>query len=122
VLRDIYCIPADETRYDSGRLEVFSEIEEIIQQIDLIFFTRPGEVLNMPKFGIDLEKYLFSTTFNEAVIENEIRTQIDNFIYAPNHTISTSVSFHTWEYNIAMVVEIVIKDHMGNSETVKYIV
>ena len=122
MLRDIYCISEYETRFDNDKLEVVSELEELIQQIDVLLFTKPGDVVNMPNFGIDLEGYLFSTNYNEAVIENEISYQIENFIYSPNFNISISVKFQTWEQNVAMILDIVIKDKFGNSESIKYLI
>ena len=122
MLRDIYCISENETRFNYDKLEVVSELEEVIQQIDVLLFTKPGDVLNMPNFGIDLEKYLFSTSYNESVIENNIRNQIDSFIYAPNFNIDISVKFQTWEQNVAMILDITVKDKMGNSESIKYLV
>jgi len=122
LLRDIYCISENETRFNYDKLEVVSELEEVIQQIDVLLFTKPGDVLNMPNFGIDLEKYLFSTSYNESVIENNIRNQIDSFIYAPNFNIDISVKFQTWEQNVAMILDITVKDKMGNSESIKYLV
>lgn len=122
MLRDIYCISENETRYDDNKLEVVSELEDLLQQIDVLLFTKKGDILNMPNFGIDLERYLFSTNYNESVIENDIRNQIDSFIYSPNFNIDISVKFQTWEQNVAMIVDIVIKDQMGNSESIKYLI
>ena len=69
MLRDIYAIPNVESRYKPGVLEVNNELDEIIQQVDCLLFTRKGEVLMVPDFGCDLHKYLFDTTWNKNAIK-----------------------------------------------------
>ena len=54
MLRDIYVIPEDEPRFKDGVLEITGELDEIIQQVDMILFTKPGDVLCMPEFGCNL--------------------------------------------------------------------
>ena len=56
MLRDVYAIPNAEGRYKPGVLEVNNELDEIIQQVDCLLFTRKGEILMMPDFGCDLHK------------------------------------------------------------------
>ena len=69
MLKDIYAIPNVESRYKQGVLEVNNELDEIIQQVDCLLFTRKGEVLMLPDFGCDLHKYFFDTAWNKNAIK-----------------------------------------------------
>ena len=81
MLREIYAIPEEEMRFKENTLELSNELDEIIQQVDLLLFTRKGDVLCMPEFGCDLEMYLFETEYNEVAIKQIIWQQINTFIY-----------------------------------------
>lgn len=107
MLKDIYAIPEEEPRYKDNILEINNELDEIIQQVDMILFTKKGEVLCMPEFGCNLEQYLFDTTYNKTQIKNIIMEQINNFIYLDgSYSVDVDVNFVKWKYNVAMVVDL----------------
>lgn len=111
MLREIYAIPENETRYKPNVVELTNPIDVIIQQIDLLLFTNTGEVLMAPDFGCNLEQYLFETSWNEEVIKNIVKTKIRNYIYNPyGFSIDVGISFVKWDFNVAMVVDIYIDD------------
>lgn len=109
MLRDIYAIPNAEGRYKSGVMEVNNELDEIIQQVDCLLFTRKGEVLMMPDFGCDLHKYFFDTYWNKNAIKHMIESQINTYIYLDGkYKVNVEVEFVKWEFNVAMIVDLII--------------
>ena len=109
MLRDIYAIPNGEGRYRPDVLEVNNELDEIIQQVDCLLFTRKGEVLMMPDFGCDLHKYFFDTTWNKSAIEYMINSQINKYIYLDGrYKVDVKVEFIKWDYNVGMIVDLMI--------------
>ena len=109
MLRDIYAIPNSESRYKPDVLEINNELDEIIQQVDCLLFTRPGEVLMIPDFGCDLHKYLFETNWNDFSIKHMIETQIHTYIYLDGkYDVSVEVEFVKWEFNVGMIVDLII--------------
>ena len=109
MLRDIYAIPNSEGRYKPGVVEVNNELDEIIQQVDCLLFTRKGEVLMMPDFGCDLHKYLFDTNWNKSAIKHMIESQINTYIYLDGrYKVSVDVEFVKWDYNVGMIVDLII--------------
>lgn len=119
MLRDIYAIPNVESRYKPGIMEVNNELDEIIMQIDCLLFTRKGEVLMLPDFGCDLHKYLFETNWNKTAIENMINTQIQKYIYLDGkYNVTVSVEFVKWEFNVGMIVDLII----NNTKVSSYLV
>ena len=109
MLRDIYAIPNAERRYKPGVLEVNTELDEIIQQVDCLLFTRNGEVLMFPEFGCDLHQFLFETNWNKSAIQYMIESQIRSYIYLDGrYDVSVEVEFIRWEYNVGMLVDLII--------------
>jgi hypothetical protein len=51
-MRDFYIVSDFEPGYDPNKLEVSSDLESTIQQIKMTLFTRKGEVLGDPGFGV----------------------------------------------------------------------
>lgn len=119
MLKDIYAIPEEEPRYKDDVLEITSELDEIIQQVDMILFTNKGDVLCMPEFGCNLGRYLFDTTYNEQLIKHIIMSQIRSFIYLDgSYNVDVDVSFIKWDYNVAMVVDL----NINNRRVASYLV
>ena len=56
MLRDIYAIPNSEGRYKPGIVELNNELDEILQQVDCLLFTRKGEVLMISSLRIPSKK------------------------------------------------------------------
>lgn len=109
MLRDIYAIPNNESRYKPNVLEVNNELDSIIQQVDCLLFTRKGEVLMMPDFGCDLHKYFFDTTLNKTSIKNMVENQIKTYVYLDGkYKVDIEIDFVKWEYNVAMIVDLII--------------
>jgi hypothetical protein len=90
-------------------VELNNELDEILQQVDCLLFTRKGEVLMMPEFGCDLHKYFFETTWNKTVIKTMIESQINKYIYLDGtYNVTVDVEFIKWEYNVGMIVDLMI--------------
>lgn len=111
MLRDVYAIPEEESRYKDNVLEVTGELDEIIMQVDMILFTNKGDVLCMPEFGCNLGRYLFETTYNEMHIKQIIMEQIRDYIYLDgSYNVDVDVKFIKWDFNVAMLVDLTINN------------
>lgn len=109
-LKEIYCIPEAETRYKPNTVEITSGLDTIIQQVDLLLFTNKGDVLMMPEFGCNLEQYLFETTWNQIAIKQMIMNQIRTYVYMDgNYRVDVEIKFYKWDFNVAMVVDLMIE-------------
>lgn len=116
MLRDIYAIPNAEGRYKSGVMEVNNELDEIIQQVDCLLFTRKGEVLMVPDFGCDLHKYLFDTTWNKSAIKYTIESAINTYIYLDDkYNVNVEIEFIKWDFNVGMIVDLMINGRKVSS-------
>lgn len=97
MIREIYIRDERDPNFQSGILDFSNDVEEAITQLRMILGTKPGEILGMMGFGIDLESYIFDTKLSSKEIEDEINVQISN--YMGNFTNLTTV----------------VKVNMGNS-------
>jgi hypothetical protein len=79
-LRDFYLRPESDPAFRPEQLEVYDSIESTVQQVKMTLFTRKGEVLGEPDFGIDVEKYLFEFTIDPFILTKEAEGQISKYV------------------------------------------
>lgn len=63
------------------------EVDLILQQIDILFDTIPGEVLGDVNFGTDYDRYLYNLNVSNAGIKSQVMTDITSlelFGYMPD--------------------------------------
>lgn len=93
-MREIYMRDPTDPNYQSGILEISNELEMLINQIRMILFTRPGDILGAPDFGIGLEDQLFSLNVNEYVIKSLLKEQVLKFVpLASKYIVNFNVNF-----------------------------
>ena len=52
----------------------------LIDQLQMLFFTRPGDVLGEPELGIDLRNFLWETNLSNFELEKYAKYQINKYI------------------------------------------
>jgi len=67
-------------KYVSNKVVEDDLMEVIIQKLEMILFTRPGEVYGEPGLGADLEYYLWQTKVSNEIIKNKITYQIIKYV------------------------------------------
>jgi len=109
MLKDIYCKTVDDPLYDSNKLEIEDPIESLIGKIKMILYTKPGEILGQPMFGIDLERNLFEFGLNNGGISALITNQIN--IHIPEsgaYDINVRITFVPGSVRDAAFIDIYI--------------
>lgn len=95
--------------YKDGVLEVSDEIEMLISQIKMMLFTRKGEVLGAPNFGVNLEDELFTFKRNEFQIRTMLMDQTQAFIrLAEKYQVYYDVKFSRGTVRDICVITILI--------------
>ena len=79
-LRDFYMRTQGDPKYLGDRLEVNDDLEATVQGIMMTVFTRKGEVLGEPDFGLEVEKYLFEYSTNTIALAREASEQINKYV------------------------------------------
>jgi hypothetical protein len=80
ILRDFYTRTNEDPKYLEDRLEISDEIESAVQQVKMTLFTRKGEVLGEPDFGIDLDSYLFEYSIDPGGLSRDATGQINKYV------------------------------------------
>ena len=79
-LADIYVRNEDDPKFISTKIEETDRLEALISQIRLLFATKKGEVISEPKFGINIEDFLFDNVLDESTLKMQISQQYSNYI------------------------------------------
>ena len=79
-LRDFYLRQDGDPAFRPDQLEVYDDLEFALQQIKMTLFTKKGEVLGEPDFGIDIEKYLFEFNIDPLALSREADAQIIKYV------------------------------------------
>ena len=79
-LRDFYLRQENDPAFRPDQLEVYDELESALQQIKMTLFTRKGEVLGEPDFGVDVEKYLFEFNIDPLLLSRDAGEQINKYV------------------------------------------
>ena len=109
MLKDIYSRIPDDQSYNSNILETSDPLESLVGKIRMILYTKPGEVLGLPNFGVDLERQLFEFGANNGELSRVIQYQISQFIpEAGAYDINTTVTFVPGSVRDAAFIDIYI--------------
>tara|TARA_R110002060_G_scaffold57343_1_gene67588 strand:+ start:389 stop:757 length:369 start_codon:yes stop_codon:yes gene_type:complete len=111
-LRDFYSRDEDAPNYQSKRLEVDDALDDLIIKIDMILFTRKGEVMGTPDFGANLDDLIFGLTFNEEQIREVIGEQVQEYCLSGDDgfNVDTEVTFFETETRNGAFVDIFVND------------
>jgi hypothetical protein len=67
-------------KYEPGRIIEDSEVEVIVQKLEMILFTNKGEVLGDTNIGVNLEYYLWQTRVTTGSLKSKVIEQINTYI------------------------------------------
>jgi hypothetical protein len=80
MLREIYNRDPEDPNYKADQLEVTDPLEACLGKIKMMLFTRKGEVLGDPSFGLDLETLIYDMDLSENAIRQEVQDNIKAYI------------------------------------------
>jgi hypothetical protein len=107
---DFYIAYPGHPRFTDKELIEDEVVRVIIQKYEMIVFTNKGELFGDPNFGADLVKLLHETKVSAKVVENDIRSQIIEYIpEIKDISYELSVSFYQDPENYQDVMEIFFK-------------
>jgi len=69
------------------------DVDLIMQQIEILFDTRPGEVIGENTFGTKLDTYLFNPNIGNSMVETELTDYIRQNVELFDWDINVSVDF-----------------------------
>jgi hypothetical protein len=78
--KDFFIKSESSKRYTVNKMIESDIINVIVQKLELLLFTRTGEVYGKTSFGLDLEYYLWQTDISTKDLRDLISTQIHTYI------------------------------------------
>jgi hypothetical protein len=108
-MADIYSKVDGDPKFFPNILEIDDELEVLLNQIEMILFTRKGDVLGDKFFGANLEDIIYSTSASAGTIETTIYNQIQRYcILSREYNVSVNVRFFEGTERDIGVVDILI--------------
>lgn len=111
-MADIYIKVEGDPRFEEDKIENADILEQYLQQIELLLFTRKGEVLGEPRLGADIEDLIYGLNLSEAPIKTAIMDQITRFCML--HTVfktDVEVKFYKGTERDIGVIDIIVNDN-----------
>jgi len=106
---EFYITSITDPNFDPTKLQSVSEVAQLMAQIEVVLFTRKGEVMGTPEIGCNLEDLIFELNYNSSQLQNEINTQLLQFVpLAQKYAVTTSVDFLSGPDRDAIFIDIVI--------------
>ena len=83
-MADLYTRIDGDPGFNPGQLEIDDEVVILLNQIEMLLFTRQGDVLGAETMGVNIEDMIFSLTVSAGVIETAIYNQIRHYCQLAN--------------------------------------
>ena len=101
-----FCTTNDEVYLDS-------ELDLIIQQIEMLFSTTPTDVIGVPQYGSAFEKYIYDLSYSTNEIKRYAENLLSNNVEFFGNDFSVDASILHGEYNdiILLEVNIYVNEH-----------
>lgn len=97
-----------------------TDLDNVIQQIEMLFDTAPFEVIGEPMYGSDFEKFLWNLNASNYDIENYIRTRIQSEVDLSGFSVDVTVNLLEGTENDIILADITIsRDGYDYTKTYK---
>jgi len=106
---ELYIKTTGDPNYLPNEIQIESEIEMLIAQIEMILFTKRGDILGSPDLGCNLEDVLYTLNFNENQLTSHIQAQM--IAYCPlfsKYNVKVDVMFQRGEVRDSAFIDIII--------------
>ena len=110
--KDFYIKGKDSVKYVVNKMIESDVINVVVQKLEMLLFTRTGEVYGQPTFGADLEYYLWQTDVSVKDLRTLIVTQISTYI-SELDTMGYSLDIAVYEGSVQdiLVLNFIIKGY-----------
>lgn len=105
---------------DTNSVTKESDLENVMQQIEMLFDTSPFEVIGEPEYGSDFEKFLWDLNASNYDIEQYIDSRIRSEVDLLGFNVQTEVAIMNGTENDIILAGITIyRDGNSYSKTYK---
>jgi len=106
---ELYVKTIGDPNYIGTEVQVENEVEMLISQIEMVLFTRRGDILGSPDLGCNLEDVLYSLSFNEHQLKALIQQQLLAYVpLAAKYNIKVDIIFQRGDVRDTAFIDIII--------------
>lgn len=106
---ELYIKDITDPNFDPQQVQSDEEISMLLTQIEVLLFTRKGEVLGSPEFGANLEDYVYSFMYNDDMLKGIVENQIQEYVpLARKYNTQVTVEFAQETERNVMFLDIII--------------
>lgn len=106
---ELYIKDITDPNFDPQQVQSDEEISMLLTQIEVLLFTRKGEVLGSPEFGANLEDYVYSFMYNDDMLKSIVENQIQEYVpLARKYNTQVTVEFAQETERNVMFLDIII--------------
>lgn len=112
-MSDFYLKIKGDPNFQENKIETTNLLEQYLQQIEMILFTRQTEVLGEDSFGANLEDMIYTLNISEGLIKTVIMNQI--MTYCPLYQIfktDININFYKGTERDIAIIDIIINDNL----------
>lgn len=107
---------------DTNTVVKTSDLDNVMQQIEMLFDTSPFELIGEPSYGSDFEKFLWNLNASNYDIENYIRSRIQSSVDLLGFNVDVAVGILEGTENDIILADITISRNGYNySKTYKIV-
>lgn len=113
-MADIYLRVEGDPGFIDDKIENADLLQQYLQQIELLLFTRKGEVLGSHTLGCNVEDLIYELNLSEAPIKTAIWDQIVS--YCSLHTLfktDIKINFYKGTERDIGVIDIIVNDNIA---------
>lgn len=85
-----------------------NDIDLVLQQIEVLFDTDPGDVIGAPRFGIKFDNYLYETSLGNHTVAAQISNMISSNVDLMGWQVQVDVDFLAGSDNDILMFRVMI--------------
>jgi len=102
-----------------GRVMLYSEFDEAIQELDILFNTDNTELLGYKEYGTAFEQFSWQLNPNEEAIKKYVEQKISSTVYLSRYKTEVNVTSDKGEYRLIYYVNISIYQNDGETPVIR---
>ena len=112
-MADLYTKIEGDPGFTEDKIEITTDLEYLLAQIEIILFTEKTEILGSHLLGADLNRMIFETNISASMIEEIITEQIRSYCPLSNtYNVKASCNFFKGVERDVALLDIIINDNL----------
>jgi hypothetical protein len=108
---ELYIKTIGDPNYIANEIVIEDEVEMLISQIEVVLFTKKGDILGNPDLGCNLDELIYEFNFTGFRIKKLVTDQIMDYCpLAKKYTVEVDVNFQKGDVRDVAFIDILIEN------------